>query len=128
MHTVPPAEHLGITKTYAKIRNRYFWQKMSAKQCEICAQANTSHRAKVPFKPLPVPTGPLERIHIDILSIAVSSHGAKYILVIICAFSKYFIARCLKRKTSRCVAKVFFHYYILNFWIASFGLFNSNTR
>ena len=121
MHTVPPAGHLGITKTYAKMRNRYFWPNMSAEttdyvqQCEICAQANKGHQAKVPLQPLPVPTGPLERIHIDILSIAVPSQGAKYILVIICAFSKYIIARPLKRKTSRCVAKAFFQHYILIF-------------
>ena len=49
MHTVPPEGHLGITKTYAKIRNHYFWPKMSAEttdyeqQCEICAQANKGH-------------------------------------------------------------------------------------
>ena len=49
MHTIPPVGHLGITKTYAKIWNRYFWPRMSeettsyVQQCEICAQANKAH-------------------------------------------------------------------------------------
>jgi len=121
MHALPQAGHLGVTKTYTKVRNRYFWPKMSAEtmsyvqQCEVCARANKGQGAKIPLQPLPVPTGPLERIHIDILSISVPSQGAKYILVIICAFSKYVIARPLKKKTSRSVAKAFFQHYILLF-------------
>ena len=118
MHEIPNSGHLGITKTYAKLRNRYFWPKMSSEttdyvqKCHICATANKGQQAKIPLQPLPVPIGPLESIHMDILSISVPSQGAKYILVIICAFSKYVIARPLKRKTSRSVAKTFFQYYI----------------
>ena len=121
MHVVPTAGHLGITKTYTKLRNRYFWPKMAVQtagyvqQCNVCAQANLSNTSKIPLKSLPVPTAPLENLHMDILRIATPSKGANYILVIICAFSKYVIARALKRKTCKSVAKAFFQHYVLVF-------------
>ena len=123
MHELPNAGHMGVTKTYTKVRSRYYWPKMSSEtsdfvhNCNVCAEANKWHQPKIPLNPLPVPTGPLERIHIDLLSIAVPSQGYKYILVIICAFSKYVIAKPLKNKTSKTVAKAFFQHYILTFGI-----------
>ena len=120
MHVVLNSGHLGITKTFAKLRSRYFWPKMSAEtaafvqQCEVCAQANMCQQAKIPLQPLPVPSGPFERLHMDILRIATPSHGAR-LLVIICAFSKYVIAKTLKNKTSKSVAKVFFQHFVQTF-------------
>ena len=70
------------------------------------------NKTKIPLQPLPVPNGPLERLHMDILRISTAPHGARYILVIICAFSKYVIARPLKRKTNKTVATLFFQHYI----------------
>ena len=133
MHTSPNAGHQGVVKTYTKIRERYYWPKMSAEtaeyvqQCEICAVANRGQQAKIPLSPLPVPIGPLHTIHIDILSIPTPSQGYKYILVIICAFSKYVIAKPLKRKTSRLVAKTFFNHYILTFGLPAQLVYRSDN-
>ena len=63
-------------------------------------------------QPFPVPNGPLVRLHMDISRISTASHVARYSLVITCAFSKYVIARPLKRKTSETVEKLFFQTYI----------------
>ena len=121
MHVIANAGHLGVTKTYTKLRNRYYWPKMSSEtatyvhNCEICAQANKVGHVKVPLVSLPVPTAPMQRIHIDIVAIAVRSQQAKYILVIIDAFSKYLIAKPMTRKTSFLTAKIFFQHYILIF-------------
>ena len=121
MHVVPNAGHMGITKTYAKLRNAYFWPKMAAetsnyvKSCDLCAQVNRNQRSRVPLQSLSVPSAPLESLHIDILRIATCSKGANYILMIICAFSKYIIAKPMKRKTCRSVAKTFFQHYVLVF-------------
>ena len=123
MHVVPNAGHQGIVKTYAKIRDRYFWPKMSSEtsqfvqQCDVCAVANRGQQTKVPLVSLPVPIEPLNTIFMDILSIHTPSKGYKYILVLICAFSKYVIARPLKRKTSKLVSTTFLNHYILLFGI-----------
>ena len=61
-------------------------------QCDVCAQANTDQKTKIPLQPLPVPTGPLDRLHMDILCISTASQKAGYIIVRICAVNKYVIA------------------------------------
>ena len=119
MHVIPHSGHMGITKTYAKLRNRYFWPKMSAEtsefvqQCHICLQANLGQQTKIPLQAVPpLPTGPLEHLNLDLLRISTPSKGYNYILVIVCQFSKYLVARPLRNKSSKNLAVAFFQHYI----------------
>ena len=120
MHVIPHSGHMGITKTYAKLRNRYFWPKMSAEtsefvqQCHICLQANLGQQTKIPLQAdPPLPTGPLEHLNLDLLRISTPSKGYNYILVIMCQFSKYLVAiRPLRNKSSKNLAVAFFQHYI----------------
>ncbi|MEM7069993.1 MAG: DDE-type integrase/transposase/recombinase, partial [Pseudomonadota bacterium] len=84
--------HLGIAKTFSKLRERYFWLSMYrdvvayCNQCFKCAtRKNPPHRTQLPLQSLPV-EGPFDRIAVDYLGpLPQTEQGNKYLLV----FSDY---------------------------------------
>lgn len=74
VHDIPFSGHLGVNKTYAKLRDRYFWPKMYMDvqhyvlSCESCAMRKSPKSQKTtPLLPLPV-VGPGDRWAVDCLS------------------------------------------------------------
>ena len=92
-HDDPTAGHLGITKTYEKIRDRYYWNNMFrdiehwCKSCVDCAMKKIPRgQRKAPLLPIPV-QGAFDRVAMDILGPFPPSHdGNRYIIV----FSDYY--------------------------------------
>ena len=83
------ASHLGITKTYDKIRARYYWPNMFkdiehwCNSCVDCAMKKIprGHR-RAPLLPIPV-EGAFDRVAMDILGPFPETHdGNRYIIVI----------------------------------------------
>ena len=80
--------HLGTTKTYGKVRARYWWNGMFAdvshwcKSCVDCSTRKTPrNRHKAPLLPIPV-GGAFERVAVDCLGpFPVSRSGNRYITV-----------------------------------------------
>ena len=88
--------HFGISRTYEKIRRKYWWPKMYqeiknyVRSCPICQTVNTDRQSRVPpLQPLPVEDS-FSRVHIDILGpLPKSKQGHQYILLIVDSFSKW---------------------------------------
>ena len=87
-HDDPTGSHFGITKTYEKIRARYYWPNMYkdvahwCNSCVDCAMKKIPRRAhKAPLLPIPV-QGAFDRIAMDALGPFPPSHdGNRYIIV-----------------------------------------------
>lgn len=88
VHDIPFSGHLGVNKTYAKLRDRYFWPKMYMDvqhyvlSCESCSMRKSpKHRQTTPLLPLPV-AGPGEQWAVDCLGPFIESTSKnRYIVV-----------------------------------------------
>ena len=108
--------HFGVDKTFYSIRQFYYWPKMYQDvkdyiiSCESCQVNKRDYNYKpAPLQEMPVPSEPWEVIHVDIITVAKESKGYKYVLSIICAFSKYAIFLPLKTQNAEEIAEELFH-------------------
>jgi hypothetical protein len=89
VHGSPTCGHFGVTKTLARIRERFFWPRCRqsleewCRKCEKCAPSKgPGRRHKGPMRKFNV-GAPLERVALDILGpLPTSSRGNKYILIV----------------------------------------------
>ncbi len=123
LHNGPAGCHLGIAKTLAKIRQRFFWYGMSndvqewCRMCLDCARRKSPTRA--PRAPLVnIKTGnPMERVALDILGPLPSTvRGNKYIVVIADYFTRWTEAFALPNQEAATVAET-----LVSQWICRFG-------
>ena len=93
--------HLGTLKTLNKIKSRFYWDKMNLDikkliaACKHCQErkSHPSATMREPMLPIPVPTHPFARIHVDICGpLPKTMRENKYILSIIDSFSKWLTA------------------------------------
>ena len=121
LHGSPLGGHLGITKTIAKVRDRFYWPgsktdlTLWCKSCERCALAKGSpgHRAKL--KPMPVYSFN-QRVALDICGPMPESNGYVYVLVLCDYFTKYIQLIPTRSHTALECADA-----IVNNWITLFG-------
>ena len=66
--------HLSSRKTLENIRRKYYWPTIEndvrkwCKQCKICAsRKDTGKKPKVPLKPMPIASAPMEQTAMDIM-------------------------------------------------------------
>jgi len=95
-HDSPLAGHLGLQKTYDKIKTRYFWKGMY-KDCDVwirscvdcCMKKNPRVKTNAPILPIPVESA-FERLSVDCLGPFPKSHsGKRYIICFIDALTKW---------------------------------------
>ena len=114
--------HLGVAKTYAKLRQRFYWPG-SRKDVELwCIRCDKCARRKSPRPTLKAPLSqreagePFERIGIDILGpLPVSERGNRYILVLSDQFSKWTEAYAIPNQEATTIAEKFGEEYICRF-------------
>jgi hypothetical protein len=110
MHNHPTAEHLGIEKTYDRIKGKYYWNQMYDDIKEYIRTCNTCQRFGRPERKEPLHSikigQPFERIGIDIVGpLPETGRKNKYIVVAMDYFTKWPEARALSNATAENVAK-----------------------
>ena len=112
-HDSPTGGHLGVYKTWGKIRDRFYWPAMFNQiksyvlSCPKCQQFKTvrtgPHGTLQPVEP---PTGVLDLMGLDFVgSVPVSSSGNKYILVCTDYLSRYAITQATVNCTAETAAR-----------------------
>lgn len=112
--------HVGRSRTYKRLKHKYFWLGMSnsvAEFIESCVQCNQRKRGFVnpryPLQPIEC-EHPFSRVSMDILGpLPLTLDGNKYILAFQCSFTKLVIARPVANHTAETVANEFLEYVIL---------------
>ena len=103
-HSNPVAGHFGYKRTYARISLHFIWPrvwldvKSFVKSCGGCQRAARNTNAKAPLQPLPCVSEPFEKVASDLVGpLPRTCSGFKYILTMMCLFTKYPEAIPLKR-------------------------------
>ena len=114
-HTHLLGAHLGMEKTYERLRARFYWpgiKRAVEDYCRCCAECQLhSPRNTVPSPliPLPIIDVPFQRIGMDIVGpLPKSSRGHKYILVIMDYATRYPEAIPLRAATGKTIARELF--------------------
>ena len=95
------AGHGGVTKTYERLKELYFWPNMHSsvvkycKECKICIFKKDAHRSKAPLCSVKV-TYPFEKVFCDLIGPVAQCNGFNYVIVFVCALTKWVEARPLK--------------------------------
>jgi hypothetical protein len=107
--------HLGINKTYEKIKNKYYWETMYSdiknyiSSCDKCERRKTKLMYhSLPIGSIPFPSHPFECLGIDILGPLPETditHN-KYILVVVDYFTRWPIAFPLTNARGKTIATV----------------------
>lgn len=112
LHNNVTGGHLGIKKTLSKVRERYFWYRMSTDTrhwcvtCDICeSRKSPNRRIRAPLQKYVV-GAPLERVAIDIIGpLPKSNKGNLYILVMGDYFTKWVDAVPIRNQKASTVAQ-----------------------
>ena len=104
-HENPLSGHLGVTKTYHKLLNHFFWPCMKedvskfCKSCHFCQMVGKPNQ-KIPHAPLqPIPAfeEPFSRVLIDCVGpFPKSKSGNEYLLTIMCTSTRFPEAKPLR--------------------------------
>ena len=106
--------HLGIQKTFARLRLRYYWLGMFqsvedwCKSCPVCATRRDPTGVQAPLSMLPVPREPFEMVSVDVLGPFVSATGSgnKYVLVYCDHLTRWVETVAFRRNDSAVMARV----------------------
>ena len=111
-HSSTTGGHLGIAKTYHRIRDRFYWEGIKldvqefVRSCESCQKTKlTRRKGKEPMKITDTPRKAFDKIQIDIVGpLPITELGNKYILTVQDCLTKYSDAIPLKNTDSVTVA------------------------
>lgn len=115
-HDHPMSGHFGISRTYSKIKDKYYWPNMHTtirdyvRSCVKCAQFNVSrHKKPGLLQPEQPPEGVFQVLQMDFWRAPVRSHdGNQYVLIVTDRLSKYVFARAIPTETAKDVATMLF--------------------
>lgn len=110
--------HLGLDKTYDKIRTRYFWFNMYKdvanflEKCDVC-QSRKMKKHRLPMQDMPIPEYPFEIVGIDCCGpFPETANGNKYVVTIIDHFSSWPEAYATKDKTAETMGRLLLEEFI----------------
>ena len=106
--------HLGVNKTFARLRERYYWTGMFrsveawCKSCAACASRKDPTNIRAPVHPLPVPTEPFEMVSVDVCGPFREAHHTKnrYVIVYCDHLTRWVETVPVRRNDSLVVARV----------------------
>ena len=128
--------HMGQTKTYFKLREKYIWPNMYrevthyVRSCAKCQRyKHSKNRSQGLYQPLPVPELPFRHIAMDLIGpMPVTVNDNLYILTIACRMTKFAYARALPDLTDRSVMKALFGEYVYLYGIPETILTDRGTN
>lgn len=112
-HDSPLGAHLGVEKTYKRLRLRFYWPGLYQDVVDYVSKCSTCKAYKHPNQPTPGLFGnpkvcrrPFQCISVDLVGpLPKSRQQNEYLLVVVCCFSKYCLLFPLRRATSKVVAQ-----------------------
>ena len=115
LHSDVTAGHLGIMKTYCKVRERFYWSKIEAsirkfvRRCVSCQESKIDlGLSKGNLQSLEFPEGPFITVGIDLFgSLTETPRRNRYVILLIDHYSKYIEAEQLKNMRSNTIADWF---------------------
>ena len=103
-HSHATAGHFGFKKTFSRISLHFLWPRMwgqvkqFVRSCAGCQRAARNANSRAPLQPLPCVGEPFSKVAFDIVGpLPKSKSGYRYILTMMCLFSKFPEAIPLKR-------------------------------
>ena len=111
-HDVPSAAHQGINRTKAKVKEKFYWHRMSddvkdfVSSCDVCSQNKKSERyGHCPLTEFQA-GAPMERVHIDFMGpLPRTPRGNEHILMMVDQFTKWVECVPLPSKTAEVTAR-----------------------
>ena len=105
--------HTGTFRTAEALKQIVWWPSMDSdiekhiKECAVCgANPTTTKKKQGPLQPLPIPSRPHERIHIDLFGpLKTSTSGNKFVLVWTDALTRMTKLKAIKDKAAETVAQ-----------------------
>jgi transposase InsO family protein len=104
--------HFGVDKTYALLKDRFYWPSMYrsvesfVSLCSTCQRAKPlANPPKAPLLPMTIPSAPMEFITIDIAYMPKDTAGYKYFLIIGDMFSKFIQTVSLRDQEAPTISK-----------------------
>ena len=111
VHAGPMNGHLGIEKTRLKLQGIAYWQGWSfdalmyVRRCHICGTYRHGPRRKQGQLQRALAYDVMQKVHIDLVGpFCLSKKGFRYLLTVICGFTKYLICVPIRDKHSVSVA------------------------
>ena len=121
-HYTLEAGHGGRDRTINRVKLAYWWPGMTSdidktiKECATCQLTKSKLPAPLPLQSMPIPRGPNNRVHIDLMGpLRTSENGNKYIMVMTDAFTKWVELAAIENKTAETIGKYFFERWICRF-------------
>lgn len=112
--------HCGQKKLYAKLRNNYYWKRMTydiakfIKNCEKCQHNKVRLSNKEPMILTKTSQKPFDVVIIDTVGpLPTSQQGNRYALTMICDLTKYLIVAPMPNKEASTIAKCILENFIL---------------
>jgi len=120
-HDNPTAGHLGFTKTYQRLRSRFYWPGMQASVAQYVRSCDVCQRHKVPkssppatLQPILPPLQPFECVGLDYLGpFPFSDSGNRYILVSVDYLTRFAETKAVPAATSLEAATFFLQRVVL---------------
>ena len=114
LHDHITSGHLGFNKTYAKLKERFYWTGMYVdtkkwiESCQICASTKTPRISKSGLLVTMDANEPFETVATDILGpLPTSDSGNKYIIVFSDYFTRWVEVFAIKETDAETIAKLF---------------------
>lgn len=122
LHAAVTSGHMGVRRTLANIRARFYWVRLKEDIMERCRNCSSCAARKPPLKRNRAPLRkyvmglPMERVALDILGpLPVTAAGNRYVLVMADYFTKWVEAIPLPDQEARTTAEAFVNNFVTRF-------------
>ena len=121
-HETPLAGHLGVSKTYNKILNHFFWPLIKTDVSNFCRSCHTCQMVgkpnqkipRAPLHPIPAFEEPFSRVIIDCVGpLPKTKSGNEFLLTIMCASTRFPEAIPLRNIKAKTIVRALIKFFTL---------------